>query len=301
MSSSLKKTLTRWTLRVVGGLAMTIGFLIAGVYAVSEYKMRRTIEVPTHKIVVRSDSAAVALGGHLVVARGCVGCHGSQLEGRVELDNFMFGRLAGPNLTNGGRGQALSDDDWERAVRHGVRRNGQKLFIMPASEHAGLADEDVAAIAAYARSLPPTPTIQPKSRAGPVIRALYLAGVVPVYSAEEIEHSKPHPVSVVAEVTPKYGAYVASMCTGCHGPNLSGGKIPGGPPEWKPAANITPTGIGHYKEEDFIRLMRTGKRPDGSEVDRQMPWEMLGKMDDTEIRALYAYLKTVEPRVYGSR
>lgn len=291
----------RWTLRVIGGLAVTLVAVVATLYALSERRLRRHYEVPSHAIAVSTDSAAVARGKHVVESRGCAGCHGPTLAGRVEVDNFLLGRLAGPNLTAGGRGRELTDDDWERAVRHGVRRDGTPLFIMPAFEHTGMSDEDLASLVAYARSLTPVDTAPPKSRAGPLIRGLFVAGVVPLLSAEQIDHAKPHPVRVAQEPTAAYGAYLAPMCAGCHGPNFSGGKIPGGPPEWKPAANITPGGIGHYTETDFIRALREGKRPDGSTIDPQMPYELYSKMNDIELKALYAYLRSLEPRLYGNR
>jgi mono/diheme cytochrome c family protein len=244
----------------------------------------------------------VARGAHLVAARGCVGCHGEDLAGHVELDNAFIGRLAGPNLTRGGRGGRLTDADWERAVRHGVRRDGSPLFVMPASEHTGMSDEDLGAIVAYARSLPARPNVPPLSRAGPVIGAMQAAGKVNLFSAAEIDHRRPHPARVAAEPTARYGAYLAAMCSGCHGPGLSGGKIPGAPPDWKPAANITPGGIGHYTEADFVRALREGVRPGGAPIDSQMPVRRITRhLDDTELRALYAYLHTLPSRPYGGR
>ena len=301
MPSTFRQSLVRWSLRIVGGLVTIVVLALAGVYAVSQRKLTRTFEVPSHAIVVRNDSSSIARGAHLAQVRACVACHGQGFVGHVEMDNLLLGRLAGPNLTKGGRGAELTDADWERAVRHGVRRDGRPLLIMPALEHTGMSDEDLASIVAYVRSLPASPNTPPKTRAGPVIRAMYIGGKVPLISAEEIDHARPHPERVAAEPTARYGAYLVGMCKGCHGPNLSGGKIPGGPPEWKPAANITPGGIGHYKEEDFIRALRTGVRPDGSKIDPQMPWEVLGKMDDVELRALYAYLHSLQPRLYGNR
>lgn len=301
MRSTTRSTIVRWTVRVLGGLALTLVAAVAAVYALSERRMHRRIAVPSHALAVGSDSAAVARGEHLVQARGCIACHGAQLGGRVELDNLLIGRLAGPNLTRGGRGKDLTDADWERAVRHGVRRDSTPLFVMPAVEHTGMTDEDLAAIIAYARSLTPDEAKPPKSRAGPVLRALFLAGVASVLSAEEIDHAKAHPARIEQEPTANYGAYLAPLCAGCHGPNYSGGKIPGGPPEWKPAANITPGGIGHYTETDFIRALREGKRPDGSAIDPQMPWKVYANMNDTELSALYAYLRSLEPRPYGNR
>jgi mono/diheme cytochrome c family protein len=270
-------------------------------YAVSEWRFRKHFEVPLHGIAVPTDSASVARGRHLATVRGCVGCHGVGLVGHVEVDDPMLGRLAGPNLTNGRRGDALADTDWERAVRHGVRADGAPLLIMPASEHTGMSDEDLGALIAYARSLPSAPMVPPPSKAGPVLRGLFAAGMVLLLSAEEIDHSKTHPAHVDPAPTPEYGAYLAPMCKGCHGPQLSGGKIPGGPPDWKPAANITPAGIGPWTEANFITALRTGHRPDGSMIDEQMPWKMFRQMNDTELRAIYAYLRQQPSQEYGHR
>ena len=91
-------------------------------------------------------------------------------------------------------------------------------------------------------------------------------------------------------------------CKGCHGPTLSGGPIPGTPPEWKPAANLTPTGIGHYTEKDFFAALREGKRPSGTTIDTTyMPVRWTKLMTDDETRAVFMYLKTVAPKAYGGR
>jgi cytochrome c553 len=119
--------------------------------------------------------------------------------------------------------------------------------------------------------------------------------------AERIDHNAMHPTQVAAEPTARFGQYLAAGCTGCHGPSLSGGKIPGAPPDWKPAANITPVGIGHYTEADFVTALRSGKRPGGTPIDTLMPWRLTREMSDVELRAIYAYLKTVPAREYGMR
>src|SRR5262245_3274022 len=159
MPSTISRTIARWALRALAGIAVLLVVAIAAVYALSERRFHRFFEVPTHKIAVANDSATIARGEHLGLTRGCKACHGPNLEGHVEVESFLFGRLAGPNLTRGGRGAALTDDDWERAVRHGVRRDGTPLFIMPAIEHTGLSDTDLGAIVAYARSLPASPNV----------------------------------------------------------------------------------------------------------------------------------------------
>jgi mono/diheme cytochrome c family protein len=94
------------------------------------------------------------------------------------------------------------------------------------------------------------------------------------------------------------------MCVGCHGPGLSGGTIPGAPPEWPAAANLTPgagTALARYASAENLRAMfRTGRRPDGSAVSTVMPFESLRALNDTDVDALYAYLKTVAPRAGGN-
>ena len=263
--------------------------------------MARKYTVPDHPITPRTDSAGLALGARLTKVRGCVDCHGANLAGDILIDDPMVGRLSTPNLTLGGRGAELEPRDWERAVRHAVRRDGSPLRIMPAHEFTTIADDDLGAIVGYIRSLPPVAKQQLAPRVGPIIRALFLAGQVQLLPAELIDHARPHAAHFDAAPTAKYGEYLAIGCTGCHGPTLSGGKIPGAPPEWKPAANITPEGIGRYSEDDFMRILRTGTRPDGSAVDSAMPWRLTKEMTDIELKAVFAYLKTVPAKAYGNR
>jgi mono/diheme cytochrome c family protein len=298
-----KSSVLRWAARIAGGVFALVVLAVGTVYALSERRFRAHFDVPEHALAVPNDSAAIARGEHLVRVRGCIGCHGETLAGRVELDEPLIGRLAGPNLTRAGRGASLSDADWERAVRHGVRRDGSPLFVMPANEHNGMADEDLAAIVAYARSLTGNPAVPPPSRAGPIIRALFVAHQAQVVPAEDIDHAKPHPTRVAPDTTVAYGGYLASMCTGCHGAGFSGGKVVGAPPDWPPAANLTRRGnLGRWSEPDFARLLRTGYRPDGSMVDTvHMAVRITRHLDDTEVKALYAFLRSVPEREFGNR
>jgi cytochrome c553 len=100
-----------------------------------------------------------------------------------------------------------------------------------------------------------------------------------------------------------YGRYLADVggCTGCHGPGLSGGRVAGTPPDFPPASNLTPTGIGHYTEADFFRALREGKRPSGTPIDSFMPWRYTRLMTDEDVRAVYTFLKSVPPREFGGR
>ncbi|MCC6433342.1 MAG: c-type cytochrome [Gemmatimonadaceae bacterium] len=296
LAARVRRIAARIALTVTGLVVFTAG----SVYAISERAIRGTYDVPEHPLVVPTDSASIARGQHLATIRGCVDCHATDFGGTMILDDPAIGRLGGANLTSGRAGGPLTDRDWERAVRHGVRRDGKPLLVMPSIEFTGMSDEDLAAIVAYARSLPPSPTPTLPVQLGPVLRGLSVAGQVKL-SADEVRHDRAHPRRVDVAPTAAYGEYLAQGCKGCHGDGFSGGKIPGAPPDWKPAANITPAGIGRYQLADFERLIRTGRRPDGSPIDSLMPWGILKYMTDTEIQALYAYLRTVPARPYGNR
>jgi hypothetical protein len=68
-------------------------------------------------------------------------------------------------------------------------------------------------------------------------------------------------------------------------------------------ANLTPheTGLKSWSFEDFERALNTGTRPDGSKIDPFMPFESYSKLNDTEKRAIWAYLQSLPPMAYGGR
>jgi hypothetical protein len=66
------------------------------------------------------------------------------------------------------------------------------------------------------------------------------------------------------------------------------------------AANITSdeTGIGNWSEEQFFRAIRKGKfkgLDGGRTLLPPMPWQVYGNMTDTDLRAMFAYLKSTKP------
>jgi len=121
-------------------------------------------------------------------------------------------------------------------------------------------------------------------------------------AAQRINHALPPSTPIDSGVTAEHGAYVANMCIGCHGEKLSGGRIPGGPPDWPVAANITPgegSAMVRYKDADaFVTMLKSGKRPDGTVI-AVMPFGSLSKLNEVDMRALYSFLKTVPARSAG--
>jgi mono/diheme cytochrome c family protein len=298
----------RWIGIVLGGLIGLI--LIAGsvLYLIGGERIDKTYTISGETVAIPTDQASINRGRHLATAiNKCVDCHGANLGGAVFLDVTtppLF-RAVAPNLTRGqgGVGDKLSDADFARAIRHGVGPDGRALLVMPADDYFPMSDADVGALIAYIRSLPPADSQLPSSEIRPLGQILLAAGLLPSFAAELIDHEAKRETAPPAGVTAEYGRYLAMTggCTGCHGSGLSGGPIPGVPPDFPPARNISPTGIGSWSDADFFRALREGKRPDGSAIDPFMPWMATRQMTDDEIKALLAYLRTVPPRPDGMR
>ena len=65
------------------------------------------------------------------------------------------------------------------------------------------------------------------------------------------------------------------------------------PPDWPPAANLTPSGdLAPWTEKEFFVALRTARRPDGRELSIVMP-RAFGQITDEELMAIWLYLKTV--------
>jgi mono/diheme cytochrome c family protein len=303
-------TLRRWLRFTLIGLA---GLLAAGATAVAfghwnaGVKQARTVDVPRRAVPLSHDPATLERGRYLYLSRGCADCHGAKAGGRVFVNDEKSGlKLAGPNISPGPDSPTArySAEDWERALRHGVKPDGRPLMVMPSQDFERWTDADVGAVASFLRSLPPQAGGAAIVELPVPARVLYGLGVLDD-AAARIDHAQAPAQPVPEGVTLEHGRYVAQSCIGCHGAGLSGGKITGGPPDWPAAANLTPgegSAMPAYADATaFRRMMRSGKRPDGSVVSPVMPFEALAQMSDTDLDATYLYLKSLAPRKAGGR
>ena len=291
----------RWAGGIVAGaVVLVVGAAVVG-YQLGERKQARRVDIAVKPVPYATDVLALERGKYLFESRGCVDCHGKNGGGREFVNDGNGLRLAGPNITPGGVTAEYKPEDWVRTVRHGVKRNGQPLMIMPSEDYNRFTDVDLAALVAYVRTLPPAQGGAAVIELPLPVRALYGFGAIKD-AAQKIDHSLPPAQPVPVAVNAQHGAYVANMCMGCHGEHLSGGKIPGGPPDWPPAANLTPgenSALARYKDAGaFVAMLRSGKRPDGTPI-KVMPFESLAKINDVDAQAVYEYLKTVPPRPAG--
>lgn len=296
----------RW-LRILGLFlaAIVLLFAIAAgvVQALSEHQFNRGYDVTVATLPRREDPQAIEQGLHVATIRGCRDCHKQDLGGRIMVENAIVGRVGAPNLT-AGRATELTDQDFVRAVRHGLRRDGTSLVIMPSHEYWHLSDSDLSALLAYVRSVPPVQRVIPPRRLALPLRAIYLlSDDVALLPAALIDHDAPRPDAPREGDVQALGRYLAVTCTGCRGQGLSGGKIPGTSPDWPAASNLTPGGNpGKWTLEQFTVALRSGRTPEGRQLNaRYMPWPQIGAMTDAEVAALWDHLRALPARSTGSR
>jgi cytochrome c553 len=290
------KRLLRYLLYVFAALLLVVGGLVAYGYVNVYSRMDRTYAVqPPGVAIPHGDPVAIERGRYLVThVASCVDCHDTDFGGRVFIDEGPMATLYGTNLTRGkgGIGQRYSDEDFVRALTHGVRQDGRSVVYMPTHIYK-LSATDVGAIIAFLRSLPPVDREPPAPRFGPIGVVLTALGQVELFPAEHIDHASfqfesgdrpADPVRAGEQIVAQAG------CRGCHGPSFEGGI---GPPPG--GANLTPVGLDGWTEADFFRALREHKRPNGTAIAESMPRAM-GQMTDADLSAIFAYLKSL-PRV----
>jgi mono/diheme cytochrome c family protein len=210
--------------------------------------------------------------------------------------------LVAPNITpdkETGAGN-WSDDTMARAIREGIGHDGRTLFpIMPYQNYAAMSDEDLASVIVYIRTIPPVRNQLPIADIPFPVK--YLISGIP----QPITGAVPEPDLSTPE---KRGQYLARMgsCADCHTPQEKGQRIAGMdfaggfvfslPTGVVASANITPdaSGISYYDESLFVHAMRDGK-VGARQMNAAMPWIIYGKMNDEDLKAVFAYLKTLKP------
>lgn len=278
---------------LIGGLVGLIVVVLAAVYFVTDSRLNETYDVQVETIPVSTDPTTITRGLYLVNTIGfCVECHGKNMSGQVFDDGPLIGRLAVSNLTpgRGGVGDEYTTEDWVRAIRHGVGRDGKSLISMPSHVYYHFSDADLAAIVAYLENLPAVDNELPQTEFGPMAR-LFILTDSSLLPASVIDHDAPRPAAPEPGVTAEYGGYLAVSCRLCHGEDLAGGSEPGA------GLNLTPGGnLGHWTEEEFISTMRSGVTPEGNTIDRElMPFDLLGQLNEQELRAIWLYLQSLPP------
>lgn len=263
--------------------------------------------------------ARLARGDYLVNrVTDCMGCHAEHdwtahdapiLPGTLGSGQDMSilkgfpGQVFAPNITpdpETGAG-AWSDDQFARAIREGVSHDGRALFpFMPYPDFRVMADEDLASIIVYLRSLPSVRKQLPTTEL--IFPVKYLIRNVP----QPLNAPMPEPDVSTPKKRGKYLVTIAG-CSDCHTPqdahgqpltgmNFAGGFILDGPWGRVASTNITPdpSGISYYDQTMFTQVIRTGF-VGARKLNQIMPWHTYRGMTDEDIVAMFAYIRTFKP------
>ncbi len=291
------KKVFKWIGIVLGSLVGLI--LIVGVtlYFMGNARLNKVYDFPPSDIVVPTDDASIEYGKHRSESL-CQGCHGEDLSG---VENWFsagpLGTIDSANLTagEGGIGSDFTTEDYVRAIRHGIGSDGKPLFMVAVTSTAYLSDEDLGAIIAYLKTVPPVDHKTNGQNFTPLAKILAAAGVLGDLPVEVVSHET-HVSAPERGVSVEYGEYLVNTndCRACHGPELNGGPFPD-PTITKISPNLTPGGeLGFWTEEQFINTIRTGVAPSGHELNPElMPWEDYRNFYDAELQAVWLYLQSL--------
>lgn len=216
-------------------------------------------------------------------------------------------RFFSPNITPYAL-DSWTDGEIFRAITSGVNKDGKALFPVMAYHRFGqMSAEDIHAIIAYIRTLPSIAKDNEASQADFPFN-LILNTLPKKATLGEIP-SKKDPIL--------YGLYLvnAAGCVDCHsqvekGKVIAGTEFGGGLEFKQPngsafAPNITfdkATGIGNWSETEFVNRFKMyadsnyqAPKLTPTDVNTPMPWTMYSGMTEDDLKAIYAYLKSLTP------
>ena len=307
--------------RIFLSILLILGVAGAGLvfHVNSNFNQSVDDQYPIPDLVVEVDSAKIAHGKYLALGPAhCAHCH-SPLESLPDVEmgkevdmtgGFVFelpiGNLFTPNITSDvetGIG-GYSDGQLYRMLRHNVRADGQIcLELMP---FFAMSEYDVESIIAYLR------TLQPVKKERKPNEYNFLGKMIRTFVLKASEPSSPPLDFITRDSTVEYGKYLSEAvanCMGCHterdlktgafvGEPYAGGTVfeDASTQYWKfVTPNLTPdseTGImSSWSEQQFMARMRGGR----AHMTSPMPWGPYSRLDDTDLKALYRFLKTVKP------
>lgn len=291
------KKILKWTLYVVATV-IVMALILAFAFTKSfESKANKRYDITPAHVNIPTDDSSIERG--LVLSVGCRGCHGADMSGTYFFDDPTIGRLASSNLTRGKGSptENYTDLDWIRALRHGVGKNGQPLFVMPSESTSHMSDQDLGCLIAFLKTLspkekvldPPSFTRFSKILAGAgQFGELYSYNIIDHDKAKNIAHPAPPP-------NIEYGKYMMKIegCISCHKPDFSGGKSPD--PVSPLVPNISKSGnVGKWTKDQFIEVFRNGKTPEGKILNGKfMPFEGMGVHSNDEIGSVYDYIMSM--------
>lgn len=310
-------------IKIAGRIVLVLLLIIVCIAGYIKVALPNTGDAPEMK--VEQTAERIARGDYLANnVTVCIDCHStrdwSKFSGPIvpgtfgkggELFDQKFGfpgAFYARNITPEGISR-YTDGELFRLITTGVTKEEKAIFpVMPYHNYGRMDEEDIKSIIAYIRTLKPIKNEVPAS-----VPDFPMSIIINTIPAKAALTKMPAKTDVV-----NYGKYLvnAAACIDCHtqfdkGKLIEGTEFGGGRGFPFPdgavvtSANISPdaTGIGTWTEELFLQRFRTNSdsammsrtiKP--GEFNSIMPWTMYARMTDEDLKAIYAYLKTVKPQ-----
>ena len=309
--------------KILGRLLLVVLLLVAALVGYVKLFMPNVGAAPDMKVEQTAENVARGqyLANHVTI---CIDCHsqrdwtrysGPITDGTVGMGGELFDQKFGfpgsyyaKNITPAGISR-YTDGELFRIITTGVNKDGKAIFpVMPYHNYGKMDEEDIKSIIAYIRTLKPIKNEIPESSSD--FPMSIIINTIP----EKAALTKRPPATDVVN----YGGYLvnAAACKDCHtkfekGKFIAGTEFGGGREFPYPdgskvtSANITSdaaTGIGNWTEQYFLDYFHShsdsatlARKMKPGEINTIMPWTMYGKMKDEDLKAIYAYLRTVKP------
>jgi len=236
------------------------------------------------------------------IEKGTLGAGGEYFGPEMGFPGTFYSKNITPaHLSN------WTDGEIYRTITTGVNKDNEALFpVMPYLNYGKMDQEDVLSIIAYLRTLAPHKNVPPARKVDFPMN--FIINTIPQKAAPM---QQPDTADMV-----KRGEYLVTIaaCVECHTPVEKGQIISekafnGGREFVMPAGilrtpNITPdvkTGIGAWSDSMFVSRFQSFNRPESlhavgkNEFNTIMPWSMYAGMTEGDLKAIFAYLKTVKP------
>jgi len=310
-------------IRIAGRIVLVLVLIIICIVGYIKVALPNVGDAP--EIKVDQTAERVARGEYLANnVTVCIDCHStrdwSKFSGPIvpgtfgkggELFDQKFGfpgAFYARNITPEGISR-YTDGELFRLITTGVTKENTPIFpVMPYHNYGRMDEEDIKSIIAYIRTLKPIKNDVPAS-----VPDFPMSIIINTIPAKATFTKMPAKTDVV-----NYGKYLvnAASCMDCHtqfdkGNFIEGTEFGGGRAFPFPdgavvtSANISPdpTGIGSWTEDMFLNRFRTNsdsammsRAINPGEYNSIMPWTMYARMTEEDLKAIYAYLKTVKPQ-----
>ncbi|MCB1583701.1 MAG: c-type cytochrome [Xanthomonadales bacterium] len=287
MSQLQIKEMIKKTLKI---LMAFIALMLLSLYLVGLWKLRsQTLEKSSLTIM---QSALSLEDGLTVAARfGCTSCHGEALSGgKVWPIPSLIATVEPPALA----GRTITDEQWVKAVRHGLDHENQPLLFMPSTAYQQISDQELSAIIQWSRNQKVSTTNENQTQLGLLGPIMVGIGMLELSTDHIEKNSRKSQVQPAANR--EYGAVLAQVCAQCHGSEFAGRPLDSqGPPAGPDIRGSSLLNEKHgWNKDNFSAFFKSGTKPDGTKVSQLMPWQALGVgYQDTQIDALWKYLSSL--------